>query len=305
MQEIEYRFVYMDKCIMCGASADNHRILGRRLNRSQGRNPKNKIGISTTVVKCNNCGLIFANPQPRPFDIQQDHYSMSPLEYWDENYVTDNAANFFSGEISILKMHLDYSPGAKALDVGAGIGNFMRTLIAERFDAHGIEPSEEFYKYAVERMKINPDKLKFSSIEDADYPENYFDFISFGAVLEHLYDPSQAIIKTLKWLRPKGIIRIEVPSSAWLVNKIINLYYNVRGTDYVGNISPMHPPYHLYEFGLKSFVEHARQNHYEIVQHTYYVCEATYMPKIVNYFIQPIMKWTNTGMQIIIWLRKY
>ena len=29
----------------------------------------------------------------------------------------------------------------------------------------------------------------------------------------------------------------------------------MRGTNYVTNISPMHSPFHLYEFGLKSFEE--------------------------------------------------
>ncbi|MBK8291297.1 MAG: methyltransferase domain-containing protein [Flammeovirgaceae bacterium] len=59
------------------------------------------------------------------------------------------------------------------------------------------------------------------------YPENSFDFISFGAVLEHVYSPADSILRTLRWLKPNGIIHIEVPSSDWLINKIINFITNL------------------------------------------------------------------------------
>lgn len=286
---------------MCGSKADKHKILGKRLNSSQGKNPKNKIGITTTIVKCTNCGLIYSNPQPVPFDIQ-DHYGVPPESYWKENYftVTDN---YFQGEIERLKTLLDFREGTKSLDIGAGLGKQMIALSKTGFDAYGFEPSIQFHKIAVSKMGINPEKLKLGMIEEIEYPENHFDFISFGAVLEHLYDPSDSILKAMKWLKPNGIIHIEVPSSDWLIGKIINLVYKLKRTDYVGNLSPMHEPFHLYEFGLKSFEEHARQHGYELAFYEYYVCQ-TFMPKIADYILKPYMRWTNMGMQICVWLRK-
>ena len=299
--QIRYTFNYIEKCTMCGSPTDKHKILGKRLNQSQGRNPATKIGITTTVAKCSNCGLVYSNPQPVPFDLQ-DHYGVPPEDYWVKEYFTLDE-NYFKGEIERLKKIIDVKDGMKSLDIGAGIGKQMIALQKVGFDAYGFEPSKSFYEKAVEQMGISPDKLKLGMIEDVEYPENYFDFISFGAVLEHLYNPSDSIIKAMKWLKPSGIIHIEIPSSDWLVNKIINFYYRMRGTDYVGNISPMHNPFHLYEFGLKSFIEHAKANKYEIALHEYFVCY-TYMPKIIDFIIKPYMKWTNTGMQLCVWLRK-
>jgi 2-polyprenyl-3-methyl-5-hydroxy-6-metoxy-1,4-benzoquinol methylase len=198
---------------------------------------------------------------------------------------------------------LDIKNGLKALDVGAGLGQSMIALNKIGFDSYGFEPSEPFYYRAIEKNNINPDRLKLGMIEDLEYTNNFFDFITFGAVLEHLYDPSSAIIKAIKWLKPNGIIHIEVPSSDWLVSKLINTYFRLIGTDYVTNISPMHPPYHLYEFSLKSFKEHSIMNNYEITFYKYFVCN-THMPKLIDYFIKPYMKMTNTGMQLSIWLRK-
>jgi ubiquinone/menaquinone biosynthesis C-methylase UbiE len=286
---------------MCGATTDTHKILGKRLNASQGKNPKSKIGITTTIVKCTTCGLIYANPQPVPFDIQ-DHYGIPPENYWVEEYFAVND-NYFRGEIERLKTLLDFKDGMKSLDIGAGLGKQMIALSKIGFETYGFEPSKQFYERAISRMGINPDSLQLGMIETVAYPTNHFDFISFGAVLEHLYDPSASILKALQWLKPNGIIHIEVPSADWLISKILNLFYKIRQTDYVSNLSPMHEPYHLYEFGLQSFQEHAKKYGYELALYEYYVCQ-TYMPKIADNFLKPYMQRTNTGMQLCVWLRK-
>lgn len=298
---MNYTFEEVDTCNMCEDSTNTHKILGKRLNKSQGKKPKEKIGITTTVCKCRNCGLIYSNPLPIPNDIK-DHYGVPPEEYWNDSYF-ELKDNYFQGEILRLKELIDFKPGMKALDIGAGLGKQMIALSKAGFDTYGFEPSQPFFDRAISKMNISPDKLKLGMIEEIDYDENTFDFVSFGAVLEHLYNPSESIKKALKWTKPNGLIHIEVPSSEWLSNKIINLFYKLRFSDYVGNISPMHEPYHLYEFGLNSFKRNAEIHGYEIAHHEYYVCD-TYLPKFLDNIIKPYMKRTNQGMQLAIWLRK-
>jgi len=109
-------------------------------------------------------------------------------------------------------------------------------------------------------MKISPERLKLGMIEDIEYEDESFDFMTYGAVFEHLYHPARALEKTIKWLKPGGIVHIEVPSSKHTVAKLINLYFKLRGTNYVSHISPMHSPFHLYEFGLKSFLKSLERN---------------------------------------------
>ncbi len=300
-KQLRYYFNYIDKCNMCGSKSETHKILGKRLNQSQGKNPRAKIGITTTVVKCTDCGLIYTNPQPVPFDIQ-DHYGVPPEDYWEESYFEINEA-YFDKEINQLKKLIDIKDGMKALDIGTGLGKAMHAMSRSGFDTYGFEPSKQFHERAITKMGINPEKLKHGMIEDVEYPENHFDFISFGAVLEHLYDPALSIEKAMKWLKPNGVMYIEVPSSEWFINKILNFYYKIILTDYVSNLSPMHDPYHLFEFSVKSFEEHAKRNNYELAYYEFDVC-ITYMPKIADYFLIPYMKHTNKGMQLCMWLRK-
>lgn len=296
-----YTFKEINTCNMCGSTSSSHKILGRRLNHSQGKSPQKKTGITTSIVRCESCKLIFSNPLPIPADIQ-DHYGVPPESYWQTEYYNVQPS-YFNSVTSIVENLMKLEPGMKTLDIGAGLGTAMKSLELSGFDAYGIEPSVPFHERAISKMNISPERLKLSTIENAEYPENFFDFITFGAVLEHLYDPNECIEKSIRWLKPGGIIHIEVPSSEWLTHKIINLYYKLRRLDYVGNLSPMHEPYHLYEFNLKSFLLNGEKLGYKVVRHDYYVCE-TFMPKRFDFFLKPYMKKTNKGMQLCVYLKK-
>jgi hypothetical protein len=85
--------------------------------------------------------------------------------------------------------------------------------------------------------------------------------------------------------------------------KIYNAYFRLMGTDYVTHLSPMHPPFHLYEFTKKSFIYNAAKNNYQLLACYYHPCNS-YLPGILNKIMQQIMRWTNTGMQLTIWIRK-
>ena len=253
MNNQQYTFLEVLECNMCGSNSSYHKKLGNRLNKSQGYSPKNKLGVSVSIQKCNNCGLIFSNPLPVPFDIQ-NHYGTPPDKYWIPEYF-EYEPGYFKSQIEQAKKLLSFKNGMKSLDIGAGIGKAMISMAKAGFDVYGLEPSKCFYEKAISEMGIKKERLILGSIEESKYEKEYFDFITFGAVFEHLYSPSACLAKALSWLKPNGIIHLEVPSSNWLLAKLINMFYSISGTDYVTNLSPMHPPYHLYEFDLQSFVE--------------------------------------------------
>lgn len=298
----KYSFKEISVCEMCGDQTANHKVLGQRLNKSQGYRPKTKTGISVSIIKCTNCGLIYSNPQPIPFDLQ-DHYGTPPEEYWKEEYFVWQPT-YFSSQIEEAKKLLDFKSGMKALDIGAGLGKAMLSMQSKDFDVYGLEPSIPFYERAISKMGIDKDKLKLGAIEDLDYEPEFFDFITFGAVFEHLYEPSICLEKALSWLKPNGIIHIEVPSSKWLLPKFMNFYFNLIGTNYVTNLSPMHTPFHLHEFDLKSFNKLSEKLNFKVENYRYDVCSIYYFPKIFHGLLRSYMKATNKGMQLTVYLRK-
>ncbi len=192
----------------------------------------------------------------------------------------------------------------KALDIGAGLGKAMLTLQHFGFDTYGLEPSIPFYDRAISQMGISGEKLKLGAIEDLDYPKESFDFITFGEVFEHLYDPKSCLEKAMNWLKPGGLIQIEVPSADWLMPKFMNFYFKIVGTNYVTNLSPMHSPFHLHEFTANSFKALEEEMQFEIVKTRYDVCSIYFVPKLFHPILRWYMRKTNKGMQMTVYLKK-
>lgn len=298
---MQYTFEKITNCEMCGDSTDKHKILGQRMNQSQGLNPRNKAGISVSVQKCNSCNLIYSQPLSIPHNIQ-DHYGKPPEEYWKSEYFDWNPS-YFSDEIKIVKNLMDFERGMNALDIGCGLGKCMKSLEQAGFNVYGIESSETFYQKAITEMGIQKEKIHLGMLEEIELNEK-FDFITFGAVLEHLYHPAKALEKAFKWLNKGGIVQVEVPSSNHLIPKLINTFYRLKCTNYVTHLSPMHSPYHLYEFDLESFKSMSKRMNYEIAEHHYYVCSIYHMPKILHPMFRWYMRKNNMGMQLAVYLRK-
>lgn len=295
----EYRFVPVQFCAMCGST--RHRLKGLRLNGSQGRRPRRASGIAVSVKRCLDCDLVFADPLPIPARLS-DHYGLPPEEYWPpEDFVLD--PSYLGREIQEAKRLLGFRPGMAALDIGAGLGKGMTALSRAGFDTYGIEPSEPFHARAME-AGADPSRLANATLQEAQFPPGMFDFITFGAVLEHLFDPAAAIERALQWLKPGGIVHVEVPSSKHLISRIINAYYRLLGTNYVTNLSPMHPPFHLFEFGLRSFEKHGARAGYVIASHRIEVCSIYHVPALFHGPLRWLMKQSGTGMQLTVYLKR-
>lgn len=191
-----------------------------------------------------------------------------------------------------------------ALDIGAGIGKCMLSLENAGFIASGIEPSITFREKAINKMNIDATKIKLGMLEEVDFDPESFDFITFGAVLEHLYDPAEAIEKAMRWLKKDGVIQIEVPSSKWLIADLFNFYFKLRRTSFVTNLSPMHEPFHMFEFDLKSFQTLSKKLEFKIIDHKYFNGDIYHFPKFMHPILNWYMKARNKGMQLTVFLKK-
>lgn len=287
---------------MCGVSTGEAKVLGLRLNTSQGRAPRTKTGIAVTICRCGGCGLNFPQPLPMPAAIS-DHYGIPPESYWKDAYFQVDP-QYFGRQIADARRLLPDRAGLRALDIGVGIGKASIALKNAGFEVWGVEPSEPFLRKALELTGLPAERLQLAGVEDAEYPEAFFDFITFGAVLEHLYQPGEAIQRAMKWLKPGGVIQIEVPSSNHLMPSFLNAYYRLRGTNFVTNLSPMHPPYHLYAFTPESFRQHGQAVGYDVAHQYIEVASIRHVPAAVK----PVLRWwmrsRNSGMQLTVWLRK-
>jgi SAM-dependent methyltransferase len=289
---------------MCRAPAASAHVLGMRLDRQTGTSPRKARGIAVSVLRCRECGLHFASPQPKPGALS-DHYGIPPETYWKGQSFREDP-NYFRRQIEVASELVGQGQTPiRALDIGVGLGKAVVAMRRAGMDVWGIEPSEPFHARALETTGLDSERLQCVSLEDAEFPEGSFDFITFGAVLEHLYDPAGAIERSVQWLRPGGIWHAEIPSSDHLIGKIINWFFRSKGTSFVTNLSPMHSPFHIYEFTLESFRKHAeRATGFEIANSYYDVCNIDHVPKALHPLFRWQMRRANSGMQLTVWLRR-
>lgn len=99
-------------------------------------------------------------------------------------------------------------------------------------------------------------------------------------------------------------MHIEVPSSGYLMNKLMNFFYRITGNNYVTNLCPMHVPFHLYEFSYKSFSNLSEKLKYKIVKHEYFSGEILFGIRLLHPVLKTLMNWTNSGMQLTVWIKK-
>lgn len=296
---MSYTFVWAERCNMCGEPTENAKTLGRRLSRHQGARPRRRQGVTTSIQRCRRCGLVFPNPMPVPLTVGQ-HYDRPPEDYWPDEYLEGESSHAYYIE-EFRRRWSGRRERPKALDVGAGIGHSMRALQSAGFDTWGIEPSEPFRAQALARLDIPAERLLYAAIETADLPDREFDFINMEAVVEHIVDPAGAIERAVRWLAPRGLIWIGVPSSDWLMSRLFNLAYRLQGLDFVTNTSPMHAPFHLYEFTRRSFEAHGQRAGYRVVGSRVLVCD-TFMPRVLQKAAYKLMDATRTGMILEVWL---
>jgi SAM-dependent methyltransferase len=293
-----YTYTAVERCVMCGGS--EQKVLGRRLDRHQGLRPRKRVGVTSTVVRCQDCGLIFTNPQPVPASVS-DHYEKEPEEYWRPDHLPSADANVGIPLDQFRRLHSSDGRQLLALDVGAGLGHEMLRLTAAGFDTWGLEPSAAFRERAI-AGGVSADRLQLGTVESAVYDLHSFDLVSFGGVLEHVYDPAAVIEQALTWLAPGGLVFAEVPSARWLMARLLNAAYRLQGLDYVTNLSPMHDPFHLYEFTVEAFRRHGERAGYTVPEVTTLPCE-TFLPQRVEPFAQRVMELTGTGLQLQVWMR--
>ncbi len=118
---------------------------------------------------------------------------------------------------------IEIIPNGRYLDVGCGKGTFLYTM-------KRINPSGEYYcvkpgNFDEEDTKAHGLNVMRKTLEDAHYPDDYFDVITLNHVFEHVPNPSETMKELKRILKPGGILIIAVPNLNSLAYKIFGKFF--------------------------------------------------------------------------------
>jgi SAM-dependent methyltransferase len=229
------------RCPTCRVEAT--RVLGFR----GGRYHRYGMGITTRIVRCASCGLIF--PDPFPYPLNPRGLYGDPDKYFSNH---DEAAKLEINRALVreLKRRSGLTDPA-ILDVGSGRGELLRAAALEGASRLvGLEIGEEMVRAARERhgLELVPETVE----EYAARAPSPFDAVVLNAVLEHVYDPDAMIAAVRSLTRPGAVVYIDVPNEPHLLSALGNAAGRLRGSRAVYNLSPTWPPYHVFGFNRRA-----------------------------------------------------
>lgn len=193
--------------------------------------------VRATLVQCQQCGLVYQNPRPTLAEIGQ-HY---PPEYdpyedhanSDGTWLRRKAIEYGLGKR--CRYVTRHKEAGRLLDIGCAAGHFLLGMrMRGEWELYGVELSDEVAGIARQRHNLN---VVTGTLEEAGYPDAFFDAITMWDVLEHLHDPTGSLREIHRILKPGGLLVIRVPNLASWDAAVFGRYW--AGLD---------APRHLYLF---------------------------------------------------------
>jgi SAM-dependent methyltransferase len=156
------------------------------------------------LLECKKCGIVRLFPQP-------DEGELASL--YDKTYYGEDRKKFLSpiesgvAALNFLKwkkLKSLLSKGGRLLDIGCGRGTLLKLARESGFEAYGTErPSPVGHEV--------PGVL-YKSLQDCNFPDNYFQLVVLWHVLEHLPNPAATLQEIFRVLKPGGWLSVAVPN---------------------------------------------------------------------------------------------
>lgn len=169
-----------------------------------------------SLDQCCSCGLHTVHPRlslTESAKYYPSNYISYPIAPEDEKSFFSRWDRIYGRNKRCREILKRVGPGGRVLDIGCATGIFLSGMQKKGWECYGLEPSEYAAQYAHNRFGL---EIFNGYLDDAPYPENFFDLITLWDVLEHLPDPAASLKKIQRLLKPGGWLVLSLPNTkAW------------------------------------------------------------------------------------------
>jgi len=155
-------------------------------------------GTSWDIYQCQNCSVQFIAQEPTSKQLDQlyDQLYSQNAEQVKRLHNLNYGKLTFRRQWYIIR-NLAHSKHGRILDFGCAGGHFLNN-VSQKWDKYGIELAANAREIATQKgIKT------FATLEEAAFPDDFFDVITMFAVIEHLPEPKK-IVKELSRVLKKG-----------------------------------------------------------------------------------------------------
>jgi 2-polyprenyl-3-methyl-5-hydroxy-6-metoxy-1,4-benzoquinol methylase len=164
------------------------------------------------VVRCDDCGLVFLNPQPSDDELARiysaDYFLGSDTEKNSQavREIKQATARFYLSEIS----RYCGPDSGRLLEIGCGDGDFLATAQTAGWRVTGVEYSAAACEKARQRLKNG--EVFCGELQSARLEAEQFDRCVISDVIEHVRSPMDFLKEIHRVLKPGGALFIATPS---------------------------------------------------------------------------------------------
>jgi SAM-dependent methyltransferase len=191
------------------------------------------------LFKCPNCNLVFVFPMVEDTYLKEEVYS-AKSGYQGHRAKEDLKSLPPTKRFDSVFGYLGNVEGKKILDVGASNGEFLYLLKKKGADTYGVEINTKTANTA-RKLGLN---IFVGFLVDAKFPDNFFDYVHLGDILEHVTDPRKLLIECGRILKPGGAVIIRTLNMDCFWARVTLRMYYLFGIPW----SAVTPPHHLHFF---------------------------------------------------------
>ena len=182
----------------------------------------------TVIYRCRQCDFHFLNRLDHIPSAGDDaaQLTRNARDYLETRL--DGSVQLHSARMKLVKKYTELS-GVKALDIGAGLGEFQLLLADCGALTEGIEPSGLRRSYAREKFGTN---LHRKLVDDPFWQSGYrehFDLVTLWDVIEHVDFPRQTLEHSVNLLKPGGLLCLDTPDRERLPYRFSERIYRLSG----------------------------------------------------------------------------
>ncbi|MCY6370401.1 methyltransferase domain-containing protein [Clostridium ganghwense] len=192
-------------CIGCGGV--EFKIINVS-NQSVSESNKGIINPIRTWVKCKKCGLVYSNPVATENRMNK-YYSIISKEKFGGIYGDIKQREAFLFQMSNCRLdNISKITNEKLiLDIGTGVGFFVKAALDRGFKAYGLELTKEDCEYAKNHYGLDLIRKNFYSFNENEQ----YDIVTMFEVIEHLRTPLKDLKRINKLVKMNGIFVIATP----------------------------------------------------------------------------------------------
>ena len=250
------------------------------------------------IVKCNHCGLMYANPRTQ--DVDQDK-----IKEYDPIWTLQHKGQRFDKESLQIRdyqktrdfIRKSFPKRGKLIEIGSGFGHLLNYFKQDGWDVTGIEPLKGGCQFSESEFGI---KAVPKTLEEAALDGNSIDVVLMMHVIEHVPDPFGTFKEVYRVLKPGGLFVLETPRYDTLMFKLLGK--RERSVSCDG---------HIYFFTSDTLRKLATNASFK-VQKTHYVGRSLTLDRLVwnvgviskSDSVKKILKWISTRLRFNkIWLK--